>query len=191
MFCINSVNPITLLIKLFGWAALSWRHESWQGRNSNEGWRTNGAAAGTLMPLLLMLPLSHLLIVVCCWDLFVLIVAWWCTCIAFCHCCCYRSSWWIVLAVDSVLFFPLPQLMITVNCCCCCSCCWQMLFCFYCSCWLLFAAVAAVDALSMLLLVPLLGLQLPFSVFTYRKNGGKLPVTGGKPGNYHLPIGKN
>ncbi len=28
------------------------------------------------------------------------------------------------------------------------------------------------------------------TVFTYRKNGGKLPVTKGKPGNYHLPIGK-
>ncbi len=29
------------------------------------------------------------------------------------------------------------------------------------------------------------------TVFTYRKNGGKLPVTRGKPGNYLLPIGKN
>ncbi len=27
-------------------------------------------------------------------------------------------------------------------------------------------------------------------VFTSRKNGGKLPGTEGKPGNYHLPIGK-
>ncbi len=26
--------------------------------------------------------------------------------------------------------------------------------------------------------------------FTYCKNGGKLPVTKGKPGNYCLPIGK-
>ncbi len=28
------------------------------------------------------------------------------------------------------------------------------------------------------------------TVFTSRKNGGKLPVTEGKPDNYHLPIGK-
>ncbi len=35
-------------------------------------------------------------------------------------------------------------------------------------------------------------LQTKFAVtiFTYCKNGGKLPVTKGKPGNYHLPIGK-
>ncbi len=26
--------------------------------------------------------------------------------------------------------------------------------------------------------------------FTYRKNGGKIPVTEGKTGNYCLPIGK-
>ncbi len=26
--------------------------------------------------------------------------------------------------------------------------------------------------------------------FTYRENGGKIPVTEGKPGNYRLPIGK-
>ncbi len=28
------------------------------------------------------------------------------------------------------------------------------------------------------------------TIFTYRKNGGKLPVTKGKPGNYGLPTGK-
>ncbi len=28
------------------------------------------------------------------------------------------------------------------------------------------------------------------TVFTYGKNWGKLPITEGKPGNYHLPIGK-
>ncbi len=26
--------------------------------------------------------------------------------------------------------------------------------------------------------------------FTYRKNGGKIPITEGKTGNYCLPIGK-
>ncbi len=29
------------------------------------------------------------------------------------------------------------------------------------------------------------------TIFTYCKNGCVLPVTKGKPGNYHLPIGKN
>ncbi len=30
-----------------------------------------------------------------------------------------------------------------------------------------------------------------FTIFTYLKNGGKLPVTMGKPDNYYLPIGKS
>ncbi len=40
-------------------------------------------------------------------------------------------------------------------------------------------------------LPPIINPRFAVTVFTYRKNGGKLPVTGGKPGNYHIPIGKN